>query len=48
MVFDERISGRMRAFQLTAENEDRAKRIGDGWEKVRRDDAGAQVKDEGC
>ena len=33
---DERVAGRMRAFQLTAEDEDRAKRIGDGTEKVRR------------
>ncbi len=34
MVLDERIANRMRAFQLTAEDEDRAKRIGDGREKV--------------
>ena len=34
MVLDERIAGRMRAFQLMAEDEDRAKRIGEGREKV--------------
>lgn len=33
---DERLAQRMRAFQLTAEDEDRAKRIGEGKEKVRR------------
>lgn len=34
MVLDERIASKMRAFQLTAEDEDRAKRIWDGKEKV--------------
>lgn len=34
MVLDERIASRMRAFQLTAEDEDRAKRIAEGKEKV--------------
>lgn len=34
MVLDDRIASRMRAFQLTAEDEDRAKRLGDGSEKV--------------
>ena len=38
MMLDERIVGRMRAFQLTAEDEDRAKRIWDGKEKVAKDD----------
>jgi import inner membrane translocase subunit TIM54 len=38
MVLDERIVGRMRAFQLTAEDEDRAKRIQTGKEKVVKDD----------
>ena len=33
---DERLAQRMRAFQLTAEDEDRAKRIGEGKEKVGR------------
>ena len=36
VALDERISGRMRTFQLTAEDEDRAKRIGSGSEKVAR------------
>lgn len=34
IVLDERVTSRMRTFQLTAEDEDRAKRIGDGTEKV--------------
>ena len=34
VVLDERITSRMRSFQLTAEDEDRAKRLGDGTEKV--------------
>ncbi|KAK5168265.1 mitochondrial import inner membrane translocase subunit tim54 [Saxophila tyrrhenica] len=34
IVLDDRIASRMRAFQLTAEDEDRAKRIADGREKV--------------
>ncbi len=34
IVLDERIANRMRAFHLTAEDEDRAKRIADGLEKV--------------
>ena len=34
MVLDERIAGRMRAFQLTAEDEDRAKRLAEGKEQV--------------
>lgn len=34
VVLDERIANRMQAFQLTAEDEDRAKRIGDGKERV--------------
>ena len=34
VVLDERIANRMRAFQLTAEDEDRAKRIWEGKEKV--------------
>ncbi|KAK3725031.1 mitochondrial import inner membrane translocase subunit tim54 [Vermiconidia calcicola] len=39
MVLDERIANRMRVFQLTAEDEDRAKRISDGREKaVTKDD----------
>lgn len=38
MTLDERIVGRMRAFQLTAEDEDRAKRIADGTKKVAKDD----------
>lgn len=33
---DERLAQRMRAFQLTAEDEDRAKRIAEGKEKVRK------------
>ena len=33
---DERLAQRMRSFQLTAEDEDRAKRIGEGKEKVGR------------
>lgn len=38
MVLDERIASRMRRFELTAEDEDRAKRIADGTEKVGRHD----------
>ena len=34
MVLDERIASRMRRFQLSAEDEDRAKRLEDGREKV--------------
>lgn len=34
ITLDERIANRLRAFQLTAEDEDRAKRIADGSEKV--------------
>ena len=34
MALDERIAARMRAFQLTVEDEDRAKRIQDGKEKA--------------
>lgn len=34
IFLDERIASRMRAFQLTAEDEDRAKRFGDGTEKI--------------
>lgn len=34
MVMDERITGRMRTFQLQAEDEDRAKRIADGTEVI--------------
>lgn len=34
ITLDERIANAMRAFQLTAEDEDRAKRIADGTEKV--------------
>lgn len=34
VVLDERVTSRMRAFQLTAEDEDRAKRLGDGTEKI--------------
>ena len=34
IVLDERIASRMRVFQLMAEDEDRAKRLGDGTEKV--------------
>ena len=41
MVLDERIVGRMRAFQLTAEDEDRAKRIRVGKEKFVKDDQGS-------
>ncbi|KAK4634812.1 Mitochondrial import inner membrane translocase subunit tim54 [Fulvia fulva] len=37
MVLDERIASRMRAFRLTAEDEDRAKRIESGAEKVATD-----------
>ena len=40
MVLDERLANRMRAFQLTAEHEDRAKRLGDGTDKVVKGDAG--------
>lgn len=35
ILTDERIASRMRAFQLTAEDEDRAKRLGDGTEQVK-------------
>jgi import inner membrane translocase subunit TIM54 len=41
MTLDERVVGRMRAFQLTAEDEDRAKRLGEGKEKVTKDDEGS-------
>jgi import inner membrane translocase subunit TIM54 len=41
MTLDERIMGRMRAFQLTAEDEDRAKRIGEGKEKAATDVEGS-------
>ncbi|KAI7184286.1 hypothetical protein D0869_01104 [Hortaea werneckii] len=34
MVLDERLASRMRKFELTGQDEDRAKRIGDGSEKV--------------
>lgn len=36
MVLDERITSRMQAFQITAEDEDRAKRVAAGTEKVGR------------
>jgi mitochondrial import inner membrane translocase subunit TIM54 len=36
IILDERITNRMRAFQLTAEDEDRAKRIADGREVVKK------------
>lgn len=38
MTLDERIAGRMRTFQLTSEDEDRAKRLGDGTEQVVKDE----------
>ncbi|EME49839.1 hypothetical protein DOTSEDRAFT_68587 [Dothistroma septosporum NZE10] len=40
MVLDERVASRMRSFQLTAEDEDRAKRIESGAEKVVTEDEG--------
>lgn len=38
IVLDERIASQMRAFQLTAEDEDRARRLGEGTEKVGKKD----------
>ena len=41
MQLDERIIGRMRRFELTAEDEDRARRLREGSEKVGMDDDGS-------